>query len=307
MDMRVTFQTMVNDALVNTQLQTDQITKLQEQAATGKRILQPSDDPMAMRLVMAGQAEQDRLDTYLGNICNTHTRLNTSVASLHQADGFMSQAKSIAIQAANSVNDSTSLESLAQQVDQLITQMLGVANTKQNDHHIYGGTATNTAPFAVTASDSLGRPTVIAYQGNDQSTQVAVGLNQSVTTYSPGNQVFPGAFQALIALRDDLRNTAGASQTQQIHAISQQISSLDQADQPILQTTGQQSAELKTLGDLQNTTQDMKLTTQKFISALQDADMAQVAVNLQAMENQFQLTLATIARMFNQSLLDYLH
>jgi flagellar hook-associated protein 3 FlgL len=307
MDVRVTFQTLVDNALVSTQSQLDQIGKLQEQASTGMRILQPSDDPIGTQMVMAGQAEQDQLDTYLGNISSTQATLNTSVSALQQADNILSQAKSIAIQAGNSGNDSVSLEALAQQVDQLINQMLGVANTNQNGQYIYGGTATQAAPFVVSASNSQGKPTSIDYQGSGQSTQVGVGLNQSVTTNTPGDSVFQGAFQSLIALRDNLRNTAGLSETQQIQAISGGMNGIDQADQAVLATTAQQSAQLQTLSQLQNSTQNMKLASQKFVSSLQDADMTQVAVNLQAMENQYQLTLAATARMFNQSLLDYLH
>jgi flagellar hook-associated protein 3 FlgL len=311
MDIRVTFQTMVNDAVVNTQKQTEQLSKLQEQASTGKRILQPSDDPAATQMVLNTQAEQDRLDTYLTNISSTQSTLNTSVSSLQEADGVLSQAKSIALEAANSTNDSTSLEALAEQVDQLISRMLDAANTQQNGQYIYGGTATQKPPFVVTGTDAQGRPTGIAYQGSSQATQVAVGSNQSVTTYTPGDKVFgssaPGALQVLLNLRDDLRNTAGVPQTQQLQAISQHVSEIDSADQGILQTMGEQSAQLQTLGDLQSRTQDMKLTTQTFISGLQDADIAQVAISLQAQQNQFQLTLATTARMFDQSLVDFLH
>jgi flagellar hook-associated protein 3 FlgL len=313
MDLRVTFQTMIGNALTNTQAQTAQIANLQEQAATGLRVLQSSDDPAATQMVMASQTEQSQLDAYLSNISSTQSTLNTSVSALQHADNILSQAKSIALEASSSTNDTSSLSALASQVDQLITQMLGVANTQQNGAYIYGGTATRAAPFVTTGTDSQGRPTGFAYKGSDQAMQVAVSANHFVTTYAPGDQMFAsnqgtqGGLQVLLALRDDLRNTAGLSQTQQIQTISNRVGDLDTADQGILQVQGQQSAQLQTLTYLQSRTQDMKLSSQTFISGLRDADMAQVAVKLQAQENQLQLTLAATAKMFDQNLLQYIH
>jgi flagellar hook-associated protein 3 FlgL len=313
MDLRVTFQTMVGNALANTQAQTAQIVNLQEQAATGLRIVQASDDPAATQMVMAGQTEQSQLDAYLSNISSTQSTLNTSVSALQQADNILTQAKGIALEASSSTNDTASFSALADQVDQLINQMLGVANTQQNGAYIYGGTATRTTPFVATGTDNQGLPTGFAYQGSDQAMQVAVGASQSVTTYTPGDNMFasnqgtPGALQVLLSLRDDLRNTAGLPQTQQMQTISNRVGAIDSADQAVLQVQGQQSAQLQMLANLQTRTQDMKLGSQQFVSGLQDADMAQVAIKLQAQENQLQLTLAATAKMFDQTLLQYIH
>jgi len=306
MDLRVTLQTMVANALANTQQQTAQIANLQEQAATGLSILQPSDNPSGTQMVLAGQNEQSQLDAYLNNISSSQSTLNGSVSSLQEADNVLSQAKTIALQASNSTNDTSSYGALADQVDQLITQMLGIANTQQNGEYIYAGTATKTTPFVVTATNNQGQPTAIAYKGSDQATQVAVGPNQSVTTNTPGDQIFQGTLNNLLSLRDDLLNTSGLPQTQQIQNLSQRAGELDAADQSVLQATGQQSAQLQSLTALQTQTQNMKLSSQEFVSGLQNADMTQVAIQLQAQENQLQLTLATTAKMFDQNLLQFI-
>jgi flagellar hook-associated protein 3 FlgL len=306
MNLHVTLQTMVGSALTNMQDQTAQIANLQEQAATGLKVSQASDNPSAMQMILAGQNEQSQLDAYLNNITSAQSSLNGSVSALQQADNLLSQAKSIALQGANSTNDASSLGALADQVDQLISQMLSVANSQQNGEYIYAGTASKTTPFVVTATNNQGQPAAIAYQGSEQGMQVGVGANQSVTSYTPGDQIFSDALNGLLALRDQLRNTAGLPQTQQIQNLSQLAGTLDAANQNVLQTTGQQSAQLQTLSSLQTQTQNVKLSSQQFVSGLQDADLSQVAVQLQAQENQLQLTLATTARMFDQSLLQFI-
>jgi len=115
------------------------------------------------------------------------------------------------------------------------------------------------------------------------------------------------AFQALIALRDDLRNTRGLSEQKQLAAISRQVSELDRVRTNILDTVGEQSASLENLDNLESHLQDLQLTTKKLIGNLEDADISQVVLNLQQQQNLLQLTLGATARVMSVSLLDFLH
>ncbi len=114
------------------------------------------------------------------------------------------------------------------------------------------------------------------------------------------------AFQILLALRDDLRNLRGLPQTQQLESISQRIEELDRVRAGVLQSVGEQSATLQNLDGLETHILDVQLTTRKLISALEDADLSQIVIHLQAQENLLRLTLASTARLFDQSLLDFL-
>ena len=188
--MRITFPTMVNNALIAARKQTDQLATLQQEASTGNRINVPSDDPIDAPVLLASQAQNDRLTTYLSNTQSAQSTLNLSVSSLQQANDVMTQAKSIAVEATNSANDAVALGSMAQQVDQLLSRLIGIGNTQQNGHYIYGGTSSRTAPFVVTASNSQGLPQTIAYRGSQDTTDVVVGAGQTVATFFPGSQIF---------------------------------------------------------------------------------------------------------------------
>jgi flagellar hook-associated protein 3 FlgL len=190
MDLRVTLQTMVNQAIDNTQAETDRLGQLQEQMATGSRLLVASDNPVDMATLLASQAQDQRYTTYLGNIQDSTTLLNSQVSALRQAGDVLSQARQIAVQASSSVNDPSSLETLAEQVDGLINQLLDAANTTANGKYLFSGTATGTAPYAVTSRDAQGRPLTITYQGGANAAQEAVSQQQDVTTYLPGSGLF---------------------------------------------------------------------------------------------------------------------
>jgi len=114
------------------------------------------------------------------------------------------------------------------------------------------------------------------------------------------------AFQALTALRDDLRNTSGLTQNQQVQAISQSLSELKRVQQGITNVVGEQSDSLQQMQSLSSYLSQSQLNTQKQISNLQAADVTQVVVGLQSQQNIMQLTLATVPMILNTSLLNFL-
>lgn len=114
------------------------------------------------------------------------------------------------------------------------------------------------------------------------------------------------AFQILMALRDDLRNTSNLNETQQIESISRRLSELDRVRDSVLEIVGEQSASLENLESLERRTQDLQLELRKQVSDLEAADISEVVLNLQSQDNALRLTLAAAARVLDQSLLDFL-
>jgi flagellar hook-associated protein 3 len=182
----------------------------------------------------------------------------------------------------------------------------------QNVTQGFNGTVPITADGTIAASGGTAVP--ITFSSNQQVTDTAGGVTnvnttnviRTGTTYVSYTGTYD-AFQALAALRDDLNNTRGLSPTDQAQAISQRASDLDQVSHHLLQVVGQQSADLQNLGALQTQTQNVQLQAQQTVGNLQSADMAGVVVNLQAQQNLLQLTLASTARLYDQSLLNFLH
>src|SRR5579862_1600498 len=214
--------TMINQVLASAGQQTTRLAQLQAEASTGNKLQAPSDDPAATVAVLAAQGQIAQLGTYLSNIQSATSTLNASVSALQQATNIFSQAKQIAIQGSQSVNSQQELNVMADQVDQLLTQLLDVANTKSGDQYLFAGTNPQTQPFTVASNNSQGLPASIAYQGGADPTEVIVGPQQTVQTQYAGSQVFQSggtdAFKALITLRDNLRNTAGLTAAQQTAA-----------------------------------------------------------------------------------------
>lgn len=114
------------------------------------------------------------------------------------------------------------------------------------------------------------------------------------------------AFEILIALRDDLRNSRGMSSSAQAEAISGRVAELERVHQGVLDTVGQQSVSLQNLDALEKRIGDVKLEVQSQNADLESVDMSSAILELQNEENALKLTFAAAARVFDQSLLDFL-
>jgi flagellar hook-associated protein 3 FlgL len=310
MDLRVSLQTIVNNSLFYEQQQTAALSRLQQQASSGNRILAPEDDPLGSVAVINYNTQDAAYDTELANINTATTTLNQGVSTLQDASNVVVSAKSLAIQATNSGNDQNALNAIATQVDALLKRLTDLANTQSGGQYLFGGTRSQSQPFVTDASGN------VTYAGAAQRANVPVGPGQTVDTYYAGSAIFqapqPGgtgtddAFQTLAALRDDLRNTGGLTQTAQLQAVSGHLAALDRINENILGAVGEQSATLQNLGAFQTQVQDAQLQTKQLTGDIQSADMTSVVTNLQAEQNLFQATLATTSKVLSQSLLDFI-
>lgn len=302
MEIRITPQIVAANSIANAQRQTSQLALLQQQASTGLRISQPSDDPPAALQVLSDQAQNNRLSTYQQNISDAQAKLNSSVSTLTQVTNLLTQAKDLAIQGSNSTNTPEAYQAMGAQVGSILNEVIQLSNTQQNGQYLYGGTASQTQPFTTNAAGQ------VVYNGSSQSMSEPIGQGQQVQTLYNGSQVFqsPDLFQTLSTLRDNLNNVNNLSPTAQIAAIQQALPEIDSANSSVLDVVGRQSASLQNLQGINQQIQDVQLQTTQRISNLQDADLSQVVIGMQEQQNLLQATLYSAAQVMNVSLLNFL-
>ncbi|HZV04096.1 MAG TPA: flagellar hook-associated protein FlgL [Gemmataceae bacterium] len=302
MELRITSQVIASNAIAYAQQATGQLAILQQEASTGLRILQPSDDPLAALQVLSDKAQNNRLSIYHQNISDVQSKLNSSVSTLNQVSNLLAQAKDLALQGSNSTNSTDSFQAMATQVSSILNEVLQLANTQQNGQYLYGGTASQTQPFTLNAQGQ------VVYNGSAQSMSEPIGEGQQVQTLYAGSQVFqsPDVFQTLASLRDALNNVNNLSPGAQTAAIQQTLQELDNANTGVLNTVGQQSASLQNLQGIDQHIQDVQLQTTQQIGNLQNADLSQVVVGLQEQQNALQASLYSASHIMSLSLLNFL-
>jgi flagellar hook-associated protein 3 FlgL len=184
MNLRVSLQSQVGQALFYERQQTAAMSHLQQEESSGNRILSPDDDPLGAVAVINYNTQTAGDTTDLTNIDTATNTLNGSVSTLQSVGGVLNQARQLAIQAANSGNDASALGALGRQADALLNQLVGLANTQNNGQYLYGGTKTDAAPFVVDAAGN------VTYVGGSQRAGVPIGTARSVDTNYTGSEVF---------------------------------------------------------------------------------------------------------------------
>jgi flagellar hook-associated protein 3 len=183
-----------NYALVRTGLSLNlaKLIRAQEQVSTGKKLLRPSDDPIAAATVLALRRQLGDVARFTAAIDSARPLLEQGMSSLDEASGLMTDARELAMQGLNGTLNASDRSSLAGDLRLLKARLLDVANTKFGNRYVFGGTATGAAPFA--ESEVGGQPRV-RYLGNDDAHSVAIGPGVDVAVNVPGSEAF-GRFES---------------------------------------------------------------------------------------------------------------
>lgn len=316
--MRVTTDMQFQSILRSSQRTLSQMAKLQDQLASGVRLQRPSDGPAEMVRVLKNRHDEARLTTHLATIRDATIALDASATALTDAKNVLTRAKEIALQAANTAtSDPTADEALAQEIDGALSSLLRIANRKLPDgQSLFAGTANLTTPFVVTATDSAGRTTQITYHGTDDHSQVLVGPGETIDTLISGNvfRLPPGsgpsdaadAFQVLMNLRDDIRNTRGLSTADRNAALTQHLDELDRAATGVLDALGTQGVQAELLTQWSDRVSDLQLSLQKQTDELESTDVAAAITKLTQLQNLYEVSLTLIQQINSLSLSEFL-
>lgn len=185
--------------------------QLGNQLSTGRALNAPSDDPthIAQDLSLATTIGQE--NTTVTNVTDKTSELNTVDQALTSLTNVLQKARSIAVQGASDTLSLAQRQSLGTQVDGLLTEAIGLANTQYGSKYVFAGSvAPGSAPVTATGSPTRS----VNFSGNFQSQSQVFANGQSLPLSTSIQQAFnyksadnsPDVFQALINLRDSLNN-----------------------------------------------------------------------------------------------------
>lgn len=198
-----------------------QTSKLQNQVATGQRILSADEDPAASARVLDYQSELRRVDQFDENATRAIEISQATFASLRDTKEISDRATELAT-LGRSPTSPDALQAYASEVNQLIEQLLQVGNTRLGNDYLFAGTAVDAAPYTATR-DAAGNVTAVAYAGNLSVASIPLSEVASVApSSSPDtNLAVRDLLNELVRLRDALNtNDSAAVATSQENLIN---------------------------------------------------------------------------------------
>ncbi|WP_339060496.1 flagellar hook-associated protein FlgL [Tepidibacillus marianensis] len=299
--MRVT-QSMLNSQMLrNLNSNLTRLDQLQNQMSTGKKISKPSDDPVGLSFALRYRSELVSNEQYQKNVDSATSWLDYTDKLTGETNDVLQRAREIAVQGSNGTNSDASMEALGMEVAQLYEQLVAIGNSQFNGKYVFNGQKTDQPPYDVNTAKVLGTA--------DPDTgkilfEIGMGITMPVNVsgkdlFGPNNAANPNAFQVLEELRSALMN-------HDQNGVNTTLGKFDNVIDNVMSKWAEVGARSNRIELMSNRLDNENINIQSLLSKTEDADMAEVMINLKMEENVYQASLSTGARIIRPSLMDFL-
>ncbi|MBU0752758.1 MAG: flagellar hook-associated protein FlgL [Gammaproteobacteria bacterium] len=175
---------------INTQ--TASLLHLQQQVATGRRILTPADDPVSAARALEVTQAQEITAQYSTNHNNARSALGLEEAQLTSVNDMMARLKELTVQAGNAALSSNDRRSVALELRARFDELLGIANSTDGaGQFLFSGYKGSTKPFDASLDAMLQDKTLeVGYAGDDGQRRLQVSATRFLEVSDAGNDVF---------------------------------------------------------------------------------------------------------------------
>ncbi|CAI0987507.1 flagellar hook-associated protein FlgL [Serratia fonticola] len=288
-----------------------------QQLSSGKRVLYPSDDPLAAsQAVMISQSMSENSQYALAR---TFARQNISMEEtvLRSAADGIKDMKTLIVNAGDGTISDNDRDSLATQLQGLKDQLLSQANsTDGNGRFIFAGFANDKAPFV----EQGGK---VVYQGSSSAIEQKVDANRTMTVGHTGSSIFmsltsnikpepdgspseANVFEsidmALKALKTPLQGADEATREQVTAALDKATRGLDNSYNNVLSTNAVLGTQLQELDVLDSIGIENNTANQNQLTALVDADVVEAISSYYMQQAALQASYKTFSDMQGMSL-----
>ncbi|MFO1282278.1 MAG: flagellar hook-associated protein FlgL [Burkholderiales bacterium] len=182
---------------------TAELVRTQQQISTGRRLLTPSDDPVAASQALVVSQAKARTGQFLDNVGSARDSLGFTEATLAQATGLLQSVRDLAVAAGNAAYADENRASLAIDVRGRLAELATLANAVDGEgRYLFGGFRDQSAPFALVPGGAV-------YNGDTGRRELDVARSRSMPVRENGQDVF-------VAIADGngtFRATAAATNT----------------------------------------------------------------------------------------------
>ena len=268
--------------------------KVQQQIATGQRILTPSDDPISAARVLDVSQSQSINTQYGRNRQYANNTLVEVDGALSSVTALLQEVRDMAVASENVLLKDSDRAFQASELSSRFDQMLGLANTRDAlGNYLFSGFQTDTPAFVKSATGAT-------YQGDMGQQLLQVEATRQMAVSSPGQTVFQGGGQDIFQTLTDLINLLNtpvvtpADQANLTAGLTAALNNMDLALNNVGTVRASVGSRLQEIEALNIFGQDRNLQYSQALSELQDLDYAQALTKL----SQQQTTLEAAQRSF---------
>ncbi|HET8711416.1 MAG TPA: flagellar hook-associated protein FlgL [Spongiibacteraceae bacterium] len=161
-----------------------QIYKTQNQLSSGKRVLQPSDDPAAAAQILQLNQAQADVTQFKKNITGAQNSLGLEDTQLDNVTTLLTRVRELAVQAGDGALTLSDRKAIATELSQRLDELAGLSNTRSaNGEYIFGGFQGQQAPFVQSGTSYV-------YRGDEGQRYVQISSSTYVPINDSGQSIF---------------------------------------------------------------------------------------------------------------------
>ncbi len=322
--MRITNGMMLSSMMRSMSRNLNRMEKLEENMATGKKFLTPSDDPIGVSRSLRLNTEVASMDQYKRNTEDAASWLDTTEVALENMGNIFQRTRELTVQASSETNSIEERKSIASEISQLREQIIDIGNTTYAGSYIFSGYKTNKPLFDSNGnyslqadpsdpSQTLKTTEAIEYNvglsermginllphkifGNMSGGTIDGAINNTTDIVTGQTPQMIGVFDQLIT---DLNNNNSAG-------ISEALGRIDKYFNNVSANRAEIGVKANRLELTLNRIEDDTLNLKTLLSKNEDADMTEVIMNLKMQENVYKASLSGGASIIQPSLMDFL-
>ena len=287
--MRVANKTIYDSITYNLRNCTQEMNKANEIVSTGKRINNLSDDPVGLTQALNVRSAISNIEQMQRNISLGNSWLASSESALTHVQDIISDTKVLCIQMANATIDSGERLSAAGTVQNMLDEIISLANTNVAGRYIFSGSKTDTNPFSSNGT----------YNGNDKAFTIKIGKDATIEIGGDGDVIFGNIFSTMADLKTALENN-------DLTGIQDAMTNLDGHFDDISSKISDVGSKMNRMDVKENILQDLNLANTERLSKIEDADLAKAIMELEAKELAYQAALSSSAKLMKLTLMDYI-
>ena len=291
----------------------DKLSNLQLQAATGKRVNRPSDDPTAISPILSARTQIQASNRYIETIESGLDRIDNMDGYLDGIENTLVRLKEIGIAAGNGSLSAEDRLTYADEVASLKEELLASGNAQVDGKYLFAGFSKTTVPFVLNPAYPGPGQAPVLYNGDNGSVEFEIAPNELIEVNLTGNAFLLGdsdndgvtdagkvdAFAVLATVEEALR----ANDPDAV------VAELDNIESAANQVRGYRSMKGnvgRRLETALNHMEQIKIDMETFRSRFEDADILETITSLQQQQQSFEAALNVTGKVSELSILDYI-
>lgn len=287
------------------------LVKSQGQMASGRQVMQPSDDPNRVATIDRLNTLLSRQESYMANMNLVKARFDIEEGAVASAINLMYRVKELTVQASNDTLGPVDRKAIGTELRGLRNQLLSLANTQDtNGNYLFSGSRVTQPPFDHPAGNNQQSP---VYQGDQTRMEVSIGDQRTLPINRSGSEVFVrvvradgngqsqgvGFFQAFDDLIEGVETSRVADIQRGNGEIDHMLEGLNLAQADI-------GTDQAILEHQQSSTEDRLITLQTNLSDVRDLDYAKAIAEMNKQMMSLEAAQSSFAKISQLNLFQFL-